>query len=271
MNRPNHVAPKTLLETLPRDRAESYLNHCSGNSASASALYLWGMDMAAALHEVLSMTEVAVRGAIDAQLQSFAKSHGVTSGEWIKEKDSLPHLSELRFANGRPLFDHGSLRRMSRKQEGGRTRMHPRSQASTSHGDLIAQVMFGTWGAMLPDKNDSRPQSVQEAINSLWREALQEAFPHRITTIRRFTAPQTIGDHVRVSATLRNRVNHVDSLLNVDVESYLENTIAPLLQAIGPEIKQVIMAQSRVLAVWQRRTVPMIGPGLNIKQISRNH
>ncbi|EEW48694.1 hypothetical protein HMPREF0290_2688 [Corynebacterium efficiens YS-314] len=31
------------------------------------------------------------------------------------------------------------------------------------------------------------------------------------------------------------------------------------------------MAQSRVLAVWQRRTVPMIGPGLNIKQISRNH
>ncbi|BAC16850.1 hypothetical protein [Corynebacterium efficiens YS-314] len=66
-------------------------------------------------------------------------------------------------------------------------------------------------------------------------------------------------------------MNHVDSLLNVDVESYLENTIAPLLQAIGPEIKQVIMAQSRVLAVWQRRTVPMIGPGLNIKQISRNH
>lgn len=262
---------KNLLVTLPGDRAKSYTDHCRSSSSDPSALYLWGIDMAAALHEVLGMTEIAIRGAIDSSLQNFARTHGVASGEWIKEIKELPHLPEITFMRGEILFPYNNLRNQVRKQERGRAADHPRPAGGHSHGDLVSQVMFGTWGAMLPDRSDGRSELVKEAINGLWADSVNLAFPNQIRSIRRFSAPQTIGDHVRLCVTLRNRINHVDSLLNVDIPFYLDGVILPLLKAIDHDVYLAVYLQSRIEAVWHRRPIKFSGRGLDLRKISRRH
>lgn len=263
----------TLFTTIPNERANSYNTLCQQSRPDAAALYLWGIDMAAALHEVLSMTEVAVRSAIDDALQEFAKENGVSDGEWIREITNVPYLPLITFKNGDPLFPYERLRTSIRRQEKGVGNGHPRknTKGQHSHGDLVSHVMFGQWGALLPDRQDDRPAEVKIAIEELWEEAIKSKFPHQIKKPRHYSIGQAIGRNVRVCVTLRNRVNHVDSLLNVNVIKYFEKTILPLLQAINPDLKRTVEAHSRVQAVWHRRPLEFSGEGLDLFKISQRH
>ncbi|CAB0550227.1 hypothetical protein ACDL62_03755 [Corynebacterium diphtheriae] len=258
----------SLLSTVPTARADSYKD-CARTHADPSALYLWGIDLSGALQELLGMVEVAVRNSIDEQLRTFAVSQSVASGEWIREVSQLPYLSDISFRNGGKIVNYSQLSNGVRKQVSGRLAGHPRLVHHTNHDDLLSQIMFGTWGAMLPDKGDTRPQHVTQAVDELWKASLKDAFPNKIPTPRRLNKGQKIGEHVRVCATLRNRVNHFDSLLNIDVPALVDHTISPLLQAISDTVHSTVLAHSRVPHVWARRPVPMSGQTLDLVKISK--
>lgn len=76
-------------------RLAPYLKE-AGDDAEATELYLWGGDLAGALHSTIAFVEVAVRNSLDAQLAEWnAEQVGEPGRYWALRGCSAPVLYEL--------------------------------------------------------------------------------------------------------------------------------------------------------------------------------
>ena len=104
--------------------------------------------------------------------------------------------------------------------------------ATPGHPDILAQVSFGTWRFLLPDNDPGR--------QLLWRAALSSAFPYH---------PGPAGDlvdDVDKIYKLRNRVAHLEPILNPGMVSDRFGRMRTVLRAIDPRLEQWFISRQRV-------------------------
>lgn len=217
-------------------RLAPYLKVAGGDDAKATELYLWAGDLAGALHSAIAFVEVAVRNSLDAQLAKWnAEQVGESGRHWAFHGCSAPVLYELMGAK-RLKFSQESAEKEARRRPYG----HPRRDAPVTHDDVVAQLMFGAWVALIVPVSGS-PQRQQ----CLWAEGLNAAFPGVDSSD---AGRVKLGGQLARIRTLRNRVAHHDNLLDVKVEHRLNDMLA-VLRAVDPRLPALAMARSRVRAV----------------------
>lgn len=243
-----------VLRHLHEARIAHYRDNCSVGASDDEVvqLYLWNSELAAALSEVLGFVEVALRHTIDTQLRIWSAQQ--TGSElWIDQLDKLPNLQSSFATSRRNLYKAADESRKSRRSD------HPRQGEGINHDDLVAHVMFGTWGTLLPEKFNAnrvhadgtfvQDQQNLQARRDLWKDTLHAAFPMVAMDPRGFGT----GNKVRDLRKLRNRVSHMDSLLYVNVENLHNHVLMPLLNSIDNELRDWAVVHSRVKKVLAER------------------
>lgn len=243
-----------MLQHLHTARLAHYRSSCADGASDAEILklYLWNSELASALNEVLGYAEVAIRHAIDTELCSWSLSH-TGSSDWIDELENLPLLKSAFTTTRRNLYKAADESRKDRHA------VHPRHGHVINHDDLVAHIMFGTWGQLLPEKFNVRRvhadgTPVQDLQNladrrELWKQVLHNAFPH----VSKDPRGIGVGNKVRALRKLRNRVSHMDSLLYVDVRSLHNQELLSLVNSIDPALRDWLSERSRVLAILDSR------------------
>lgn len=131
-----------IAALLGRARFDTYLSEADGDVAHATDLYLWATQLSGALHGQISFVEIAVRNAIDHQLGVWNQAAGY-GRDWSAESHTAEPLynllrRQLKDARGRAI-----------REAEERDHAHPRSGTIVTHDDVIAQLMFGSWVAVV--------------------------------------------------------------------------------------------------------------------------
>lgn len=211
----------------------------NGNQRAAVDLYRWNVELSGAVYEALHVVEVVLRNAVDRQLSAWNSTQTSPStgrphsSEWLRDPSRLLRRlvreKDLRLAQER-----------ARRTIGGRP---------PTHGDIIAQMSFGTWRYLMPDRDPGR--------QLLWREALHKAFPyltnhppHSIAQHRHRSSPQEeLVGSIDGLYRLRNRVAHLEPLLRLGRMKDQLNNIRFVSGAINPEIRDWLESTQRISAV----------------------
>jgi hypothetical protein len=107
------------------------------------------------------------------------------------------------------------------------------------HDDILAQLTLGAWRFLLPNKDPGRQY--------LWRAALSGAFPFLQRPVGALVAD------VDSLYRLRNRVAHLESILNLGKANQHVAAIRRVLAEVDPGVEQWYTAQQRVTAVLRNR------------------
>lgn len=219
-----------------------YLERCNGNRKAALNLYRWHGELTAAVQTVLGNTEVILRNAIDHQLQMWNQAHIHSAASWLLEEPAAP-LRSLSAAKRKD-----ALRRAQAQAES-RTAAHPRFSQPVTHDDVLSQIMFGMWRDLLPNHLPGANPNLRVNINRtrLWNETLRHAFPYVDDDSGEVTFWRVAHLH-----RLRNRVSHVEPLLNVDVKTQIQEAF-DLTASINPAIADWLTGISQVSAVLARK------------------
>lgn len=212
-------------------RLAPYLAAVNGNRRDAIRIYQWNIELSGAVYEALHVVEVTLRNAIDSQLSSWntTQSNPLTgqpfSANWLQ--DPAPLLRRL-------------VREQDRQQALDRAqRAIQHQQRPLVHADLLAQMSFGVWRFLLPDRDPGRQY--------LWRAALSGAFPN---LNRR---PRDLVRSVDGIYKLRNRVAHLEPLLRAaDTRAQFTN-MRMVLSEIDPAIEQWFVSIQRVTGLLRAR------------------
>ncbi len=237
-------------------RLTPYLLVTGSDLSAALRLYRWNIELAGAMYEALGIAEIFLRNAIDTQLRSWNAAQpthptrGITyNHEWVKTP-AAPLWGVLnprrRGAPGN-YSTYGDALRRAEKDRDARAPGHRRHGHAVDHDDVVAHLTFGTWNVLLPRKDPSTtPPGLKPAPQArLWNEALHQAFPHH-------SDPAVVKFWVERLHSIRNRVAHMEPLLDIDAMGY-HRTVARLLKAIDPALTDWYTANSRVPEVWRRR------------------
>ena len=231
-----------VIGGLSTARMYPYLELCKGNRKAALNLYRWHGELTAAVQTVLGNTEVILRNAIDQQLQAWNQAQIPAANSWLLEEPAAP-LRSLTAAKRKD-----ALRR-AKAQAASRPIDHHRYGQEITHDDVLAQIMFGMWRDLLPNHLPGANPTLRANINRarLWDEALRHAFPH---------IPDTTGEvtfwRVAHLHRLRNRVSHVEPLLNIDVKTQIQEAF-DLVASINPVIADWLTGISQVSAILARK------------------
>ncbi|MDN5822482.1 MAG: Abi family protein [Leucobacter sp.] len=236
-----------LVSHLSPARFAPYLAE-TGSVAAAIKLYRWNIELSGAIHESLAIVEVALRNALDRQLQVWNQSRPAPAGQapygtnWVERPaaplgallNPTPHKSTYLSARYRAIAD-SNLRDPS----------HPRHGAAPNHDDLVAHITFGTWVKLLPSKKDSQYGFGPNKQRGLWVNALKDAFPHH-------PDPLVVHHWTQRLHQLRNRIAHVEPLIATDVISY-HRSAARLLLSIDPTVGSWYAGVSRIPRICKER------------------
>jgi hypothetical protein len=217
---PHHAA---IAAKISAPRLGPYLAATGGNVKAALRLYQWNVDLSGAVYESLHRFEVILRNALDEQLCAWnatQRERGTNrqqSADWLMDPSHL-----LRRLAG------DDIRKAKRRAQAAL-----RTQGTTpGHPDVLAQVNFGTWRFLLPDNDPGR--------KLLWRAALSTAFPH-------LQGPESdLVDDVDNIYKLRNRVAHLEPLLNSGMVADRFGRMRTVLLAIDPYLEQWFTSRQRV-------------------------
>lgn len=139
-------------------RLGPYLEAAGGNRKQAIQLYHWNIGLSGAVYESLHFFEVVLRNALDAQLSAWNATQSNPSGG-THDPDWLTDPSQLLFKltqQGKDIRDA-----TGRAQKATRTRAE-----RMGHADILAQMSFGTWRFLLPDKNSRADVVVEGCLGS---------------------------------------------------------------------------------------------------------
>lgn len=236
--------PTDVLGHVHPARLAPYRLRCSGTASDHEllALYNWNIHLTAAFQESLGVVEVALRHSVDQQLRAWNKVHHGTD-EWLSHPGA-PLGTFFTSQERHKLNDYAAKARARRAQN------HPRKHAPISHDDRLAQVTMGAWAFLLPKKNEA-DATLLAARRKLWTEALKSAFPNA----RNDPHGHAIGDRARRLHSLRNRVSHMENLLDVEIEQRHRDALQ-LINAISPELHDWLRGAARVLSVAALRPTP---------------
>lgn len=244
---PKHATILAINKHLHPVRLSTYTSRCGNDPFLALELYKWNLQLSAAFQQVLAVTEVALRNAVDDQLRSWnaAQPHyshpGVThSREWLL--DAARPLHSLTSKSRSTAAKHAT------EADGNRDPAHPRKGAPVTHDDILAQITFGVWPKLLPTKDTTDAHYRGRRI--LWQQALRNAFPHSVNDPNGYI----VADRARRLHALRNRVSHMEPLLGVNITAR-HNDALRLLAAISPEVRDWCAGMSTVIEL--RRKCPI--------------
>lgn len=245
MERMKSSKRKKIIENLAKPRIEPYLEAVGGNEKNALALYRWGVAMTASVQETLGITEVFLRNSIDTQLQKWnSEKLGQPSASWLLEDPARPLRS---LTQGKRL----EAKRRAQKSADRRPASHFRHGQAITHDDVLAHTMFGMWKDILPNHAPNADPGRTENKNrlTLWEEAVKDAFPRVDDSNGEKTYWRVAHLH-----DLRNRISHMDSLLNVDILDITKDAFA-LTESIDPDLATWLTSTSTVSAVHRKRPI----------------
>ena len=234
---PAHQTPIELIlqHRISPERLAPYIRE-TPTLHEAIRLYRWNIELSGAVYEALHVFEVVLRNALDKQLCSWnasqidsdtGRSH---SSDWLIDPSALL----LRVA-GRDIPD---ARRRALKS----TTRRPQGQRDPMHADILAAMSLGTWRFILPGRHDAGKQR-------LWDEALHKAFPH----LRR--TPRELERAVEGVYHLRNRVAHLEPIINSNVRAQLVN-MRTVIGAIDPQLLSWFTSTERISPSLTTRPSP---------------
>lgn len=228
-------ARKRIIRFLHPSRMRLYLEVSGGNHKKALALYRWHSQLTAAVQEILGITEVVLRNALDEQIQRWNDSElGAEGGSWLLTEPAAP-LRSLSASKRRLAMD------WAQKAARNRSSGHPRFGIPVDHDDVLAQVAFGLWKDLLPNHApDAGQNEPNRNRKRLWTEALHHAFPE----VQDASGELTYWRVTRVHH-LRNRVAHMEPLLSIDVRAEIQQAF-DLLRSIDARVADWVTGLSRV-------------------------
>ena len=223
----------TVVSALGAARMAPYISAADGNKKKALALYRWSVQLGASVQETLGITEVILRNAQEGNRRETGNP------SWLLEAPASP-LRGLTEGKRRE-----ALRRARNSAEN-RSAQHPRHGAAITHDDALANTMFGMWKDILPNHDPDAEPERRENRNRvrMWKEALEAAFPHEVDPDGQTTYWRVAHLHL-----LRNRVSHMDSLLNVDVLDVIGDVFS-LVGSIDPVLEQWLTGTSTVKKIY---------------------
>lgn len=222
---------QVLEPHLAAARLAPYLAAVDGNRRQAIRLYQWNIALSGAVYEALHVVEVVLRNAIDTQLCAWNVAQTNTQTGKARDRDWLLDPAPL-------------LRRLVREQELTKARQRAEQairhhRRPVAHADLLAQLSFGTWRFLLPDRDPGRQR--------LWNDALHSAFPH----LNR--PPRELVKSVHGVYQLRNRVAHLEPLLRSgNIRAQFTN-MRTVLGEIDPVVEQWFVSNQRVTSALRAR------------------
>jgi hypothetical protein len=221
-----------MASLLSTPRLTPYLTLTNGNLKEALQLYRWNIELSGALYEAVHVVEVIIRNAVDEQLRIWngnqrdratGRSHG---SDWL-----LDPARVLQRLVGRDI----------RKALGRATReLSAKPGRKVTHDDVLAQLSFGTWRFLLPDRDPGRQH--------LWNHAISRAFPHHHGHV------QTLIDDIHAIYALRNRLAHLEPVLatNTALVAHVRR-IREVLDTVDPRAATWFVSRQRVNAVLANR------------------
>lgn len=230
------------LRTYLHDvRLGPYLARAGSSSLhEVIAMYQWNTHLSSSFHEVLSFVEVVFRNAVDPALRRWDRTESGVE-EWLCSP--AEPLSSI--IDARRIREIGNQAHRARKR---RSPNHPRKNEPISHDDLLANTTFGLWATLLPRKRGGGDPAI---TRRLWEEALKGAFPY----LRNDPHGHATGDRMRRLHALRNRVSHMENLLEVDVSARLRDALQ-LVNSINPDVHDWLRDSQRVRSVASLRPFP---------------
>lgn len=245
---------QTLTDHITGARLATYLSETNSDVDLAVQLYRWNIEMAGALYEALGIAEVFLRNAVDVQLRRWNAAQPPRQGvvynhDWVRNPAGpLWAILNPQRGNARGRYStYIDAYRRAEKDRDARPPGHRRHGLTVDHDDVVAHLTFGTWNSLLPRRDPSTPSGLKpRAQATLWADALRHAFPQHPN-------PVVIKFWVERLHSVRNRVAHMEPLLDIDPMSY-HRTVARLLNAIDPGLKDWYTAVSRVPALCRRRS-----------------
>lgn len=205
----------------------------NGNQKGAIQLYQWNVGLSGAMHESLHVFEVVLRNSMDKRLcawnatQTNSKSGSPYSADWLM--DPAPLLarlvpsSDLSTAKSRAWTAVGKSRKIT-------------------HADVLAQMPFSVWRFLLPDKDPGR--------QFLWANALSAAFPGLSRPVNQLVAA------IDGIYGIRNRVAHLEPLLDVARTRTQFQNIREVTREIDPAVEQWLVSNQRVTTFLKSQPIP---------------
>lgn len=230
-----------IVDCLHRSRLDPYLEETGQNEKRALALYRWNVQLAAAFQELLSVTEIVLRNAMDRELQTWNTQQLATSQSWLLSDPAAPLRS---LSAGKRTQALGLAAKVASKRDS----KHRRHGHPVTHDDVLAQITFGLWKDLLPNHD---PGAGDNTTNSnrerMWNEALVKAFPHAADSDGEATFWRVYRLH-----HLRNRVSHMENLLATDTRERTRD-IFQLVASINPSAEKWLTGINRVPVVVKTR------------------
>jgi hypothetical protein len=215
-------------------RLAPYLAAVGGDTERALTLYEWNITTSAAVYEVLHRFEVGLRNAIDPRLCMWnatqvdprtGRRHGA---DWLLDPSRLlGRLAAKAITDATPRAQRAAGR--------------GRAARTVLHDDVLAATSLGTWRYLLPDRDPGRQR--------LWTDAVHQAFPHLPASA---TGPDVTAK-VHDVLLLRNRVAHLEPLLNVGRTQRHIGAAYTVASWIGPELRDWITSTQRVTEAMRAR------------------
>lgn len=235
------TARHKVIAALHYSRMQPYLDEAGGNEKLALSLYRWHLELTAATQQMLGVTEVILRNAMDAQLLTWNSQQG-GGPSWLLTDPKAP-LRSLSAGKRKEALSR------AQKAADARDAAHRRYGQNVEHDDVLAQIMFGMWKELLPNHAPGASHTATENKNRarLWEEALRHAFPHQADPDGQLTYWRVAHVH-----GLRNRVSHMEPLFGVDVRDIIRDATS-LINSIDPDVANWATGLNRVSEVLKRR------------------
>lgn len=222
--------PQTTVlvsQSLHVSRFGTYSTAAGGDQDLALRLYRWNLDLASAFHSSLGLTEVFLRNAIDAQLRIWNAAQSKIGGgfhqpEWLL--DPARPLNSMTTAARKTAMSNATKARAARPP------WHPRKKAPINHDDVLAQLTFGVFARLLPTQDTNDKHYTGRKV--LWSQGLVNAFP----AAQNDPDGSTVSDRVARLHALRNRVAHMEPLLEVNATGRFRDMVR-LIGTIDPELQ----------------------------------
>lgn len=228
-----------VARLLSPHRLAPYAEAVGGNTRKALALYRWHAELAASLHELLGVTEVILRNAMDRELRAWHLARTGRESWLLPEPDGALIERPLgSLSNGKRL----EATRWARKAADRRDAAHRRYGEQLNHDDVLANLTFGLWKDLLPNHaKDANPGNADNVgRKALWEEALVRSFPN-------VSDPDGVDTYWKVARLhhLRNRVAHMEPLLDLDIRSRVKDLLA-LVRSINEPTANWLSGANRV-------------------------
>jgi hypothetical protein len=229
-----------IAARLSAPRLAPYLSATHGNLRDALRLYDWNVELSGAFYESLHQFEVVLRNALDEELCAWNAMQTNPSTGSPHSRDWLMDPSHLLLRLTRDDIPKAQQRARSAVRRAGQRGRRP------GHSDVLAQLSFGTWRFLLPDNDPGR--------QLLWQQALDKAFPLRACT------PQDLVQHVDGIHKLRNRIAHLEPLLDSAIVADRFASMRVVTAAIDPIAETWILSRQRITPLLRKKPLPSAAP-----------